>query len=131
MSCPRISLKLIKYGGKLLGSGCSRTKNCIRDHFSAHICYAYPLKQWSYFWKIYMKEFVEAKWGEDLYLTRPSYKAIGGQICKKKHRCMQRNAINAKNLYQIFINLEESSIHCLALGPLLNRDWTLWVLSPK
>ena len=62
---------------------------------------------------------------------KPSYKAIGGQICKKKHRCMQRNAINTKNLHQIFINLEESSIHCPALGPLLNRDWTLWVLSPK
>ena len=60
-----------------------------------------------------------------------SHKALLQSYWRPKRRCMQRNAINAKNLYQIFINLEESSIHCLALGPLLNRDWTVWVLSPK
>ena len=62
----------------------------------------------------------ESHTGGDLCLTRLSHKAIGGQICRRKYRSMQRSAINAKDLHQIFINLEESSIHCLTLGPLLN-----------
>ena len=33
-----------------------------------------------------MKGFVEAIQEADLYLTGPSHKVIGGQICRKKHR---------------------------------------------
>ena len=35
-----------------------------------------------------MKGFVEAIPEEDLCLTEPSLKAIGGQICRKKHKNM-------------------------------------------
>ena len=44
-----------------------------------------------------MKEFVGATQGEDLCLTEPSLRAIGGQTYKRKHRNMSRNAINAKD----------------------------------
>ena len=57
-----------------------------------------------------MKEFVEATQVEDLCLTEPSLKAIGGQTCKRKHRNMLRNAINAKDSPQMYTNQEESLI---------------------
>ena len=50
-----------------------------------------------------MKEFVEVAQEVDLYHTKP-LRAIGGQICKKMLRTMQRNVINARNLPQIFTN---------------------------
>ena len=62
--------------------------------------------------------------GVDSCPTRHSHKVTGGQICRKKHKSMQKSAINAKDLRQIFINLGKFLIHCLALGPLLNGDWT-------
>ena len=73
----------------------------------------------------YMKEFVEATQGEDLCPTGPSHKAIGGQVCRRKHMSMPRSAINAKDMHQTFTNLEGSLIICPVLGPLLNGVWTL------
>ena len=78
-----------------------------------------------------MKGFVEATRGGDLCLTGSSHKAISGQIYRRKHKNMWRSVTNAKNLHQTFINPEESLIHCPALGLLLNRDWTSYVLSLK
>ena len=46
-----------------------------------------------------MKEFVEATRGEGLCPIRPSHKAIGGQVCRRKHRSMPRNVINARDLH--------------------------------
>ena len=51
-----------------------------------------------------MKEFVEATKEEDLCLIEPSFRAIGSQIYKKKHRNMSRNAINAKDSPQTYTN---------------------------
>ena len=68
-----------------------------------------------------MKGFVEAIQEEDLYLTKPSLKATGGQIYRKKHKNMWKNVISAKDLHQIYISQEESLIPYLALGHLLNR----------
>ena len=56
--------------------------------FSCLTCYAYTQKQLSYSWKNYMKEFVGAIRGIDLCLIRPLHKAIGGQICRQKHKTM-------------------------------------------
>ena len=64
MSCLRVSPKPTRYGEKLLGFGCPITKNYIKDLFLAHICYVYTLKQLSYSWKNYMKEYVEAIRGQ-------------------------------------------------------------------
>ena len=88
MFCLRISPRLTKCKRKLLGFGYLRTRNCISDPSLAHTCCANTTKQLSYSWKNHMKEFVEATWGADLYLTRPSHKAIGGRICKRKHKTM-------------------------------------------
>ena len=67
-----------------------------------------------------MKESVEATRGVDLCLTGPSHKAIGGQICRKKYKTMQKNVTNVRDLSQTFTNLEESLILCLALSLSLN-----------
>ena len=45
---PKEKSKADKVRKTLLGFGCPRTKNCIRDLFLAHICYAYTLKRLSY-----------------------------------------------------------------------------------
>ena len=78
-----------------------------------------------------MKEFVGATQGEDLCLTEPSLRAIGGQTCKRKHRNMSRNAINAKDSHQTYTNQEESLIPYPALAHLPSGAWILSVLSPK
>ena len=78
-----------------------------------------------------MKEFVEATKEEDLCLIEPSFRAIGSQIYKKKHRNMSRNAINAKDSPQTYTNQNESLIPYLALGHLPNGARILSVLSPK
>ena len=51
-----------------------------------------------------MKEFMEATQKEDLYITEPLLRAIGGQICKRKHKNMSRSAINAKDSHQTYTN---------------------------
>ena len=78
-----------------------------------------------------MREFMEATQEEDIYLTEPSLKAIGGQICKRKHRNMSRNAINVKNSHQMYTNQEESLISYPAHGHLPSGAWILLALSPK
>ena len=67
-----------------------------------------------------MKGFMQATLEANHYLTGPSPRDIGGQICKGKHKSMWRNAINAKDFPQTFINQGESLILCPALGHLLN-----------
>ena len=71
-------MKLIIYGGKYLGSSCLRTKSCIKDPFSPHICYVYTLKQWSCSWRNCMKEFMEATPRVNPCPTGHSHKATGG-----------------------------------------------------
>ena len=78
-----------------------------------------------------MREFVEATQEEDLCLTEPSLRANGGQICKRKHRNMSRNAINAKNSHQMYTNQEESLISYPTLGHLPSETWILSALSLK
>ena len=53
-------------------------------------------------------------------LTKPSLRAIGGQICRKKRKNMWRSVINVKDLHQIYINREESLTPYSTLGHLLN-----------
>ena len=88
ISYSRKSQRLTTCEERLLGFGCLRTKNCIRNLFLAHICHAYTLKQLSYSWKSYMKEFVKAIHGVDLCFTGPSLRVIGGQICRWKLKSM-------------------------------------------
>ena len=78
-----------------------------------------------------MKEFVEATQEEDFCLIEPSFRAIGGQICKRKHRNMSKIVINAKDSHQTYTNQKESLIPYLALGHLPNGAWILLALSPK
>ena len=59
-----------------------------------------------------MKESVEATPGVDLCLTGSSHKAIGGQICRKKHKTMRENVTNVRYLPQTFTNLEGSLAFC-------------------
>ena len=75
---PESKSKANKIRRKAPGFGCPRTESCIKDPSLAHICYAYTLKQLNYSWKNYMKGFVEATRGADLYLTGPSRKIISG-----------------------------------------------------
>ena len=44
-----------------------------------------------------MKEFMEVTLGEDPYLTRSSLKDTSGQICRKKHKNMLKNAIGVRD----------------------------------
>ena len=68
-----------------------------------------------------MKGFVEVIQEEDHCLTGLLPKDIGGQTCKKRHRDMSRNAINARGLHPIFTNLEGYSTFFLVCGLLLSR----------
>ena len=88
MSYQRINQKLTKYGERHLDFGYPRTKNCISAFFSGPIYFAFTLKYQSYFLRNFMKGFMEAIQETDLCLTEPLLKAIGGQICKRKHRNM-------------------------------------------
>ena len=56
-------------------------------------------------------------------LTGPLHRDIDGRTCRKKHNNMLKSVTSAKDLPQIFINLEGSLILCLALGLLLNGAW--------
>ena len=78
-----------------------------------------------------MKGYVEAIREANLCLTESSLRAIGGQICKRKHRNMRRSAINTKDSHQTYTNWEKSLILYLALGYLLSKAWILLALSPK
>ena len=82
------SPRLKRYGEKLLDFSYPRTKSCTKDPFLAYTCYVYTLKQLSHSWKNYMKGFVEATQGADLYLIGPLHKVIGGRICRKEPRNM-------------------------------------------
>ena len=66
-----------------------------------------------------MKGFVEVIQEEDHCLIGLLPKDIGGQ-CKQRHRNMSRNAINARGLHPIFINLEGCSTFFLVRGLLLS-----------
>ena len=61
----------------------------------------------------------------DLYLIGPLLKAIGGQICRRKHKSMWKSVTNAKNLRPTFTNKEVSLILHPAFGLLPNGAWTL------
>ena len=67
-----------------------------------------------------MKEFVEVTLGEDPYLTRSLLKDTSGQICRKKHKNMLKNATGVRDSLQTSTNLEEFLIFFPALGLLLN-----------
>ena len=67
-----------------------------------------------------MKEFVEATQEVDLYLTKPSLKATGGQIYRKKHKSIWKSVISVRGLHQTYTSQEEFLTPCLALGILLN-----------
>ena len=79
---------MTRYEERLLSFGCPMTKSFIRYPFPAPTYYAYTQKQLSYSWKNYMKKFVAVTRGANLCLTGPLHKAIGGQICKRKHKTM-------------------------------------------
>ena len=85
---PKVSLKLTRYREKLLGSSYLWTKICIKDPSLAHTYYAYTLKQLSCSWKNYMRGFMEATQGANLYLIGSSHKVIGDRIYRKKHKNM-------------------------------------------
>ena len=72
-----------------------------------------------------MKEFVGVTQEEDLCLTEPSPKDIGGRVCRRKPKSMSRSVINAKGLPQTSTNQVESSILSLVLGHLLSGAWIL------
>ena len=101
---PEEKSEVEKYKEKLLDFGCSRITNYTSALILDRICYAYILKHQSYCSRNCMKEFVEVTQEEDLCLTKPSLKDIGGQVCKRKPKSMSRNVINAKGLLQTFTN---------------------------
>ena len=72
-----------------------------------------------------MKEFVGVTQEEDLCLTDPSPKDIGGRVCRRKPKNMLRSVTKVKGLPQTSTNQAESSILSLVLGHLLNRAWIL------
>ena len=72
-----------------------------------------------------MKEFVEVTQEEDLYLTEPLLKDIGGRAFKRKHKNMLKNVISVRDSRQTFILLEEFLILFLILGLLSNGAWIL------
>ena len=72
-----------------------------------------------------MKGFEEVTQEEDLYLTGPLLKGTGGLACKKRHKNMSGNVINARGSCQTFTSLEEFSILSPALSLLLIGDWIL------
>ena len=86
ISCLRGNSRLTKCEERLLGFGYSRTKSCRSAFFLGHICYAYTVRHQSYFWRSYMKEFVEVTQEANPYLTKPSLKDIGGRTFKRKHK---------------------------------------------
>ena len=51
-----------------------------------------------------MKEFVGVTQEEDLCLTKPLPKGIGGRVCRRKPKIMSRSVTNAKGLPQTSTN---------------------------
>ena len=76
--------KLTKYGERHLVSGYPMTKNYTSTLFLGHIYSTFTLRHQNYFLRNYIKGFVETTQEADLYLKKPSLRAIGGQICRKK-----------------------------------------------
>ena len=79
-------MRLTRCEGRLLDLGCPRTKSCIRGPFLAHIYYAYTLNQLNYSWKNYIKEYVEATQGADLYLTGPHTRLLVAEYVERSTR---------------------------------------------
>ena len=74
----------IRYGGKLLISGCLRSKSCTNVHFLDHTCSVSILKQY----KELHKGICGSHIGVGHYPIGPLPRGIGGQVCRKKHRSM-------------------------------------------
>ena len=123
--------KLRKYEERLLGSNCLRITNCTSAHILGCICYVYIPKLQSYCSRNCMKEFVGITQKEDLCLTKPSPKDIGGWIYRRKPKSMSRSVINAKGLPQTSTNQVGSLILFLVLSRLLSGAWILWALFQK
>ena len=66
----------------------SKDQKLYKRFFLSHIYSVCTLKRQSYSLRSCMKGFVEAIQEADLCLIEPSLRAIGGQICKKKHQNM-------------------------------------------
>ena len=66
----------------------SEDQKLYKRFFPGHIYYAFILRHQSYSLRSYMKGFVEVTQEEDFYFTELSLKAIGGRICKRKHKNM-------------------------------------------
>ena len=123
--------KLRKYEEKLLTSSRPRTTSCTSAPTLNRICYVYIPKPQSYCSRNCMKEFVGVTQEEDLYLTEPSPKDIGGQVCRKKPKSISRSVINVKGLPQTSTNQMGSSILSLVLSCLPNGAWIMWALFLK
>ena len=120
MYSPKKSLKLIKYEGKLLGSGFPRIENYTSALSLVLTCFVYTPKHQNHFWRSCTKGFVEVILEEDPCLTGLLPKDTEGQTCKKRRRSMSRNAINVKDLRLTFTSLEGFSTLFLVHGLLLN-----------
>ena len=131
MYCPRKSLKLIKYEGKLLGSSSPKIENYTSALSLVLTYFMYTPKHQNHFWKSCTKGFMEVIQEEDPYLTGLLPKDTDGQTCKKRRRSMSINAINVRGLRLIFTSLEGFSTLFLTRGLLLNGAWTLWDICPK
>ena len=127
----RKSLKLIKYEGKLLGSGFPKIENYTSALSLVLICFVCTPTHQNHFWMNCIKGFVEVIQEEDPCLTGLLPKDTDGQTCKKRRRSMSRNAINVRGLRLTFTSLEGFSTLFLIRGLLLNGAWTLWDLSQR
>ena len=72
-----------------------------------------------------MKEFMGVIQEEDLYLTEPLPKDIGGRVCTRKPRNTLRSVINARDLLRTSTNQEGSLILSPVRGRLLSEAWIL------
>ena len=64
----------------------SEDKNCTSTHFLGRTYSTFTLRRQSYSLRSYIKGFMKAIQKEDLCLTEPSLKAIGGQYAKRSAR---------------------------------------------
>ena len=72
-----------------------------------------------------MREFAGVTQEEDHCPTEPSFKDIGGRVCRRKPKNTPRSVINARSLLQISTNREGSSILSPVLGCSLSGAWIL------
>ena len=72
------SPKLIKYGGKLLGSDSPRIENYISAPSLVFTCFVCTSKHQNHFWRSFTKGFAEVIQEEDPCLTGLLPKDIGG-----------------------------------------------------